>query len=195
MAIKGSFIPEEGVVGVSGQLTPASYILSRDCHLSGGYAYYAWYQGDHAGDFVAAVGGYHPHFNKPAHYPNVPRLAFSWKLDSHTHIKGDAYYALCPHALMAGGHLEAVYEKGSLKAWFKAGADFLIAWKPYHYEASVYINIGGSYTFHFFGTHHITVDVGADVNIWGPEFGGHATVHLWICSIGVDFGASRVSDP
>ncbi|MEM9685980.1 MAG: DUF6603 domain-containing protein, partial [Bacteroidota bacterium] len=195
MTLKGAFIPDEGFVGLSGQLTSASYILSKDCHLTGGFAFYSWYSGDHAGDFIATVGGYHPHFSKPSHYPSVPRLAFSWNLDSHTHIKGDAYFALCAHALMAGGHFEAVFEEGNLKAWYKVGADFLVAWKPFHYEASVYVNIGGSYTYHFFGTHHITVDVGADVNIWGPEFGGHATVHLWICSIDVDFGAHKDTTP
>ncbi|MEM9686238.1 MAG: DUF6603 domain-containing protein, partial [Bacteroidota bacterium] len=193
MTLKGAFIPDEGFVGLSGQLTSASYILSRDCHLSGGFAFYSWYSGEHAGDFIATVGGYHPHFSKPSHYPSVPRLSFSWQLDSHTHIKGDAYFALCAHALMAGGHFEAVYEESHLKAWYKVGADFLVAWKPFHYQASAYVNIGGSYTYHAFGTHHITVDVGADVNIWGPEFGGHATVHLWICSIDVDFGEKRDS--
>ena len=195
MTLKGSFIPDEGFVGLSGQLTSASYILSKNCHLSGGYAYYAWYGGQHKDDFVVTIGGYHRHFKKPDHYPTVPRLSFNWRLDSHTKIKGDAYFALCPHALMAGGHLEATYKKGHLKAWFKASADFLVSWKPYHYEASVHVHVGGSYTYHFFGTHHISVDVGADVKLWGPEFGGHARIKLSICSINVDFGSSKGSRP
>jgi hypothetical protein len=192
LAIKASLVPDEGFFGVRAQLTSESYIFSKDCHLTGGFAFYIWYDGPHEGDFIVSIGGYHPHFQKPAHYPNVPRLGFNWALDSHASIKGDMYLALCGHAFMAGGHLEANYHSGALKAWFKAGADFLIEWKPYHYEASLYIDIGASYTYHFFGTHHITVDLGANVDIWGPDFGGHAKIHLWIVSIGVDFGASRV---
>ncbi|EAY26902.1 DUF6603 domain-containing protein [Microscilla marina] len=190
MALKGAFIPDEGFVGLMGVLTPQSYVLSKDCHLTGGFAAYSWLKGEHAGDFVMTVGGYHPAFAKPAHYPSVPRVGFNWALDSHTSIKGDMYYALCAHALMAGGHLEAMYHNGNLRAWFKMGADFLISWKPYHYDISLYIDIGASYTYHFFGTHHITVDLGADVHIWGPKFAGHARIHIWIVSIGVSFGSS-----
>ncbi|MEM7036583.1 MAG: DUF6603 domain-containing protein, partial [Bacteroidota bacterium] len=193
MALKGSFIPEDGFVGLSGQLTSASHIISKQCRLSGGFAFYAWYAGDHKDEVVATIGGYHPSFVKPDYFPSVPRLAFTWQLDEHTHMSGDAYFALCTHAVMAGGHFEAVYEEGSLKAWYKVGADFLLAWKPYHYEASIYVNIGASYTYHFFGTHHLSIDVGADVNIWGPEFGGHAKVDLGICSVSVDFGKSNDS--
>ena len=195
MVLKGAFVPDEGFAGLIGQLTPASFILSRECHLTGGFAFYTWYSGRFAGDFVATIGGYHPSFRVPAHYPTVPRLGLSWQLDRSAFIKGNMYFALCAHALMAGGHLEAHYEEGALKAWFKVGADFLVAWQPYHYEASLYLNIGASYTYHFFGTHHITVDVGANVDVWGPEFGGHASVDLRICSVNVDFGARRINRP
>ena len=190
LLLKGSLIPAEGFVGLQGVLSANSYILSKNCHLSGGFAFYAWFNGDHSGDFVTTIGGYHPHFKVPAHYPKVPRVGFNWKVDEAGTmlIKGDMYFALCAHALMAGGHLEATFQSGALKAWFKIGADFLVAWQPYHYEASMYVDIGCSYTFQCFGTQHITIDVGADVNIWGPEFGGHAVVHLWIFSINVDFG-------
>src|SRR6185503_1050154 len=80
-----------------------------------------------------------------------------------------------------------------LQAWFRAGVDFLIGWQPYHYDARLYLDIGASYTYHFFGTHHITVNVGADVHIWGPEFAGKATVHIWIFDVDVAFGAQTSS--
>lgn len=188
LLLKGSFIPSEGFFGIQCVIAPNSYILSKDCVLSGGFAFFAWFNGEHKGDFVATVGGYHPHFKVPAHYPQVPRVGFNWKLGDNMLIKGDVYFALCAHALMAGGHLDATYESGGLKAWFKMGADFLVAWQPYHYEAEMYLDIGCSYTFEFFGTQHITLDLGADVSIWGPEFGGHAVLHLWIFSINVNFG-------
>ncbi|MBO1349177.1 MAG: hypothetical protein EBE86_018095 [Hormoscilla sp. GUM202] len=195
MVLKVSFIPDEGFLGVRAQLTSQSFLLSRNCHLTGGFAFYCWFSGEHGGDFVTTLGGYHPSFQVPSHYPQVPRLGFNWRVDSHITIKGDAYFALCSHAFMAGGHLDATYHSGALKAWFKVGADFLIAWKPYHYDARIYIDIGASYTYHFFGTHHITVELGADLHIWGPEFGGTATIHIWIISVHVSFGDSSSQKP
>jgi len=87
--------------------------------------------------------------------------------------------------------LHAVWAKGALKAVFDAGADFLISWKPYHYDAHMYVHIAGTATFWFFGTRHITAHVGADLHIWGPEFAGTATVDLSVTSFTVKFGAAR----
>ncbi|WP_287253203.1 DUF6603 domain-containing protein [Moorena sp. SIO4E2] len=196
LALKATFLPEEGFLGVRAQLTPNSYILSKKCHLTGGFAFYSWFAPhEHNGDFVLTLGGYHPKFNVPAHYPRVPRLAFDWQVNSKLHIKADGYFALTASALMAGGHLQATWHSGHLKAWFNAGADFLIAWKPYHYDASIYVDMGVSYTWTDLWTHHITVDVGADLHIWGPEFSGIAHIHLWIVSFDVTFGASASQTP
>jgi len=188
MVLKASFIPDEGFLGVQAQLTSASYILSKNCHLTGGFAFFCWFSGTHAGDFVTTLGGYHPSFIVPDHYPKVPRLGFNWQVDSSIILKGDAYFALCSHALMAGGHLEAAYKSGFIKAWFKAGADFLIAWKPYYYDAEIYVDIGASVGI-------LTIDVGANLHIWGPEFGGKAEVHLWIISFTISFGSDSSPQP
>ncbi len=188
VALKGRFAPAEGFLGIEARITSASFILSRDCHLSGGFAFSSWFSGEHAGDFALTLGGYHPLFHAPSHYPQVPRLAFHWQVCPEVEIKGDAYYALTGQALMAGGHLEATYRSGNLSAWFRAGADFLVAWKPYHYDASMYVSIGASYTYTFLGTHHIQVEVGADVHLWGPEFAGTAHIDLTIVSFTVAFG-------
>ncbi|GAB3843979.1 hypothetical protein GCM10028822_00760 [Hymenobacter terrigena] len=188
--LMAKYLPDEGFLAVMAQLSPDSYIFSKDCHLTGGAAFYSWFKGEHEGDFVATVGGYHPAFKVPAHYPSVPRLALNWQVSEQLSVKGDMYFALCAHAFMAGGHLEAVYEDGDFKAWFKAGADFLVTWQPYHYEASIYVSMGASYTIHFFGSHTISVDLGADLAIWGPEFSGRATVHIYVCDITIHFGAN-----
>jgi len=197
LALKASFQPDKGFLGVQAQLTPNSYILSKDCHLTGGFAFYSWFEGsEHNGDFVMTLGGYHPNFKVPAHYPTVPRLGFNWQVSPALSIKGDAYFALTASALMAGGHLEANWQSGSVRAWFKLGADFLIAWKPYHYEISAYVAIGAEVTIDtFFGTLRISADVGADLRIWGPEFSGVATIHLWIISFTVSFGAGASQTP
>lgn len=195
MQIKGAYLPEEGFAGLSGQLSPDSYIFSKKCHLTGGFAFYTWFSGENEGDFVMTIGGYHPHFNKPEHYPVVPRIGLNWKLDDHTQVKGEAYFAMCANAIMAGGLLEANYHKGSLHAYFRLAANFLANWQPFHYEASIRAHIGGSYTYHLFGSHHISVDLGADVKVWGPEFGGEAELDLYVTSVKMSFGADKVKPP
>jgi hypothetical protein len=140
LALKATFNPESGFLGVRAQLTPTSYILSHACHLTGGFAFYSWFKDQPApgkttikgGDFVLTLGGYHPDYNPPGHYPRVPRLGFNWQVDEYLQVKGDAYYAMTPNALMAGAHLEATWHKDQLKAWFTASADFLISWEPSH---------------------------------------------------------------
>jgi hypothetical protein len=196
LALRATFVPDDGVFSVTAQLTPDSFLLSRDCHLFGGFAFFSWFSGKNgadsdqlAGDFVLTVGGYHPHFNKPAHYPAVPRLRFLWQVSPQLQLTGSAYYALTPSALMAGGSFSATYQDDSLRAWFDASMDFLISWQPYHYEASLHVAIGASYTFELFGTHTITVHVGADVNLWGPDFGGTAYIDLSVISFTIAFGA------
>lgn len=190
LALRATFIPDDGFFGISAQLTRNSFLLSRRCQLTGGFAFYTWFSGTYEGDFVLTVGGYHPQFSPPSHYPTVPRLGFNWQVDDHITLKGSAYYALTPSALMAGASLNATWQDGNLQAWFDAAINFLISWKPYHYSADFHISIGASYTFHFFGTHHITAHVGADVSIWGPEFTGQAHVDLSIISFTIRFGSS-----
>ncbi|HEY0737440.1 MAG TPA: DUF6603 domain-containing protein [Herpetosiphonaceae bacterium] len=195
IAFKASFIPEDGFLGLKAQLTSASYLLSTDCHLTGGFAFYSWFDKQHKGDFVLTLGGYHPRFTVPEHYPKVPRLGINWQISSELSVKGSAYFALTASALMAGVNIEAIWQSGGLKAWFKAGADFIIAWKPYYYSASLYVSIGGSYTFELAGTQRIGFDIGARLQIWGPEFSGIAEVDLDIISFEVKFGSRTVQLP
>lgn len=189
LALRATFAPEDGFFSLTAQLTENSFLLSRDCHLTGGFAFSTWFGDEHNGDFVLTVGGYSPRFSPPSHYPAVPRLGFNWQVSDQLVFKGAAYFALTPSMLMAGGSLSAVYQDDSLKAWFDAVMDFLIAWKPYHYEASFSISVGASYTFSFFGSHTISVHVGADVRLWGPEFSGFAVIDLDIISFRISFGA------
>ncbi|MEO1314567.1 MAG: DUF6603 domain-containing protein, partial [Pseudomonadota bacterium] len=194
VALKAVFRPEEGVLRLDAVLTEASFLLSRKCKLRGGFAFYAWFkdQGGHrAGDFVATLGGYHPQYDLKAHpgFPNPPRVSIDWPVSRTVHVKGDLYCALTPGAIMAGGHLSATFHDGAIRAWFKAGVDFIMMWKPFHYDVRVYVDIGGSYTFWFFGEQTITIDIGADLKIWGPEFSGNAHVSLYVVSFNIPFGA------
>jgi hypothetical protein len=80
-----------------------------------------------------------------------------------------------------------------VRAWFNVGADFLIQFKPFHYDASLYVAMGAQATLHFFGTHHLSFDASANVHLWGPPLAGEAHVSLKVLcfrvKFDVDFGA------
>jgi hypothetical protein len=92
---------------------------------------------------------------------------------------------------MGGGSLDLQFQSGNLAAWFTAYADFLVQWKPFYYTADIGISIGVSYRVHLlFVTKTIKVELGADLNMWGPPTGGEVHIHLWIVSFTVSFGPS-----
>ncbi len=191
------FEPAKGVFSFTAQLTPNSFLIDPKCVLTGGFAFCLWFAGSgHDGDFVVTVGGYHALFDPPKYYPAEPRVGFAWPMDSTITISGQAYFALTPSAIMAGGMLNVVFQSGNLKAWFKAWADLIIWWTPIHFKVEIGVSIGASYTLHIFGcTKTLTVELGANVTLWGPPTGGTATVHLWIFSFTIDFGARPLTPP
>ncbi|MFM7575517.1 MAG: DUF6603 domain-containing protein, partial [Microcystaceae cyanobacterium] len=198
--ILARFVPSEGTLKVDGKILPDSYLFDRKCQLSGGFAFYSWFKGEHEGDFVLTLGGYHPDFIIPRHYPKVDPLQLNWQITNELSIKGSVYFALTSAAIMAGGRLEAVWQSGNLKAWFIANTNFIVAWKPYSYDAQISLRIGASYTFSIkifkWRIHKtISVEVGADLHIWGPEFAGTATVNLSIISFTIRFGNQSQSQP
>ena len=197
LALLARFAPDEGELKVIAKLLPDAYVFSPDCHLTGGFAFYCWFDKEHKGDFVLTLGGYHKDFDKPAHYPEVPRLGLNWQINPNLKVTADAYFALTPSALMAGGNLAIVWQSGNLKAWFTAGVDFLIAWQPFHYRGHVGVSIGASYTFKFFGWRTVSVELAADLKVWGPPFSGIAHVNWYIISFDIAFGATdeKIPDP
>ena len=191
MLLRARFSLSEGVIAIEGKLASDCYILSPDCRLTGGFAVCLWVSGPHAGDFVITLGGYHPLFTKPAHYPTVPRLGFQWKVGDCLSLKGEMYFALCAHAIMAGGRLEANFKLGTLWANFVAEAHFLISWKPYYYEILVQIRIQAG--FGILGP----VTLGVQLHLWGPEFAGTATFRIIFVKVTMEFGdqSSRLPEP
>jgi hypothetical protein len=182
--------PDAGIIAIDGLLAPGSYVLSQACHLTGGFAYHLWFAGGHAGDFVLTFGGYGPNYSKPSHYPDVPRLAFIWKVSDELTVTGWNYFALTPSSVQAGGGLSIVLDADPLYVWCNLQADFFLGWLPFFYRIDVSVDFGVSFRLHvLFCTISISVDISADLTIWGPDFSGHAEVHLWFVSFGVDFGA------
>jgi hypothetical protein len=196
LAVLATFDWDSGYLGVSGQLTQNSFLLSRNVKLTGGFAVCTWFKGENKGNFVATVGGYHPQYKVPNGYPVVPRLGFNWQLSDNLTLKGESYLALTSGAVMAGMNLTATWQQGSIKAWFSTSADFLIAWKPYYYDAKLAITVGAQYTFDHLGIRKtISADVGASLHLWGPDFSGLATVDLSVISFDIAFGAAKPTGP
>ncbi len=184
-----SFSPRTGLLAVAGVLSPASYLFGSYCRLTGGFAFYVWFSGEHEGEFVVTLGGYNPAFDAPDYYPRVPRLGASFSLGP-MQVVGGVYFALTPSMFMAGVSLKATWEVPAIKAWFTLGADFLIAWAPFHYQADVYVSIGCSVNL---GLFTLNVHAGADLYLWGPPFGGKAVVDLDVVSFTIYFGAEPVA--
>jgi hypothetical protein len=195
------FAPSEGVFSLQAVLASSSFLLDKACVLTGGFAFFVWFDvpgkpdapgSKHKDDFVLTLGGYHPAFTPPDYYPKVAPVGFHWTMDSTITIQGGAYFALTPAALMVGGSLKATYQSGHIKAWFDAHADVIIRWKPFWFDADIGITIGASYTIDWgFTTSTITVQVGCELEFWGPPTGGTVTIDLWIISITIPFGTPK----
>jgi hypothetical protein len=187
--------PDDGVFWAIASLTPSSYVLTKQCQLTGGFAFCLWFgANEHAGDFVLTLGGYHPAFEPKPWYPTVPPVGFHWAVDSSLVIKGAAYFAITPTAAMAGGSLEVVFESGDLRAWLTAHANIMIRWRPFYVTAEVGISVGVSYRLNLgFTSTVLAVELGASLNLWGPPTGGVVHVDWYIISFSISFGEAQVS--
>jgi hypothetical protein len=182
-----------GVLRVEARLSPNSFVMNPLCHLTGEFAMCSWF-GDspYAGNFVFSIGGFHPAFSRPTYYPNPPRLAINWCVSSNLMIRGEAYFAVTPKAVMGGSALNAVFNMGPLYAYFSAHADFLMTFHPFHLIVDVGISVGVEFDLELlFVTIHIGVHCDADLHIEGPPFGGFAYVHFWVFGFRVPFGDSN----
>ncbi|MCW3466159.1 DUF6603 domain-containing protein [Chitinophaga nivalis] len=196
LAVLAHFGPGSAVIAVEGILTPNSYLFSRDCILTGGFACYTWVSGQHEGDFVITLGGYHPRFKKPDHYPSVPRLGYVWRISSMLSITGEMYYALTPTAIMAGGRMEVLFQIPVLSASLTVWADMLISWAPFQYylDIGVCVKIDAHISIAFISI-HFSLEMAAELHIWGPPFAGEAYVDWTIFSFTIPFGASEKTAP
>ncbi|KOS19910.1 hypothetical protein ESCO_005590 [Escovopsis weberi] len=190
-----------GTLKVEAQLSPRSFIFDQSCHLTGGMGLYYWFDAPEAdksnvGNFVFTIGGYHQAFDVPVGFPNPPRLGISWSLGSTLSISGQAYFAITPKACMAGGRLHASFSAGPIGAWFDAFADFLINYKPFHFNAAAGISVGVYVEIKILFIHiKISVEIGAQLYLWGPPVAGRVHVDLWVVSFDINFGDSESGVP
>ena len=168
-------------------LSPNSYILHPDIFsLQGDIALCAWYAPPHKGDFLFTIGGYHPEFKKPEHYPELVRVGAKASLYDFVHLTVEVFFACTPQALMAGAKAALWAEFMGIAAGCEVYVDVLITWDPFFIRAG----LGVVLWFEFFGRH----EIGVHLDIYTPEFGGTATIDLAIVSFEVDFGA-KIAEP
>jgi hypothetical protein len=197
--IKASFVPDEGVLEARGMIKSGSYVYSPLAHIEGNFAFMSWFKGEQEGDYVFVLGGYHPQFDVPAHYPQrslLRPLSVYYGVNSHLYVKGSLYFAFTPQTLMAGGALEAVFSDGPFDASFRVYADMLILYKPFHYDFRAGVEIHVDFSFDaLFVTVHISCNVGASLHIRGPEFSGNAEVHFHGFTKTINFGSAGGPPP
>jgi hypothetical protein len=190
LALMVRFSSSEGVLWIQGQLTDNSWLLYNDVKITGGFAYVLWFKGEHAGEFVLTLGGYHPSFSRPG-YPVVPRLGLRWAIGDNIVIKAENYFALTSEALMAGGAFEGSAHFGPAWAEVKFGADGIIYFDPFSYDVSAYARIAAGITIDVWvGEITISVSLGAQIHVMGPEFRGSCTFSVGPASLTFDFGGS-----
>lgn len=206
LALKVSIKPDAGVISVEAMLTPNSFVLTKDCKVTGGFAFYLWFKNTTQlvdgktvlvpkGQFVITLGGYHPKFKAPVYYPKVPRLGLMWNMDfdvASLSINGGAYFTICPTAVMAGGYLDAVFKAGPLKAWFSAYANFLIEWKPFYFDVGIGVTVGVLFGVTIAGVDiTLSVQMSAVLELQGPPVGGFIKVDWVVISFTIPFGDKK----
>ncbi|MEX5636967.1 DUF6603 domain-containing protein [Parafrankia sp. FMc2] len=193
LGVEAVIRPTQGSAEIAAQLSPASYVLTPACHLTGGFAAATWFGNNpHAGQFVVTLGGYHPAFRRPSYYPDAPRLGIDWAVSGSVSIKAQAYLAVTPSCAMAGARLEVLFHEGPIRAWFTAQADVLLSWRPFFFDARISVSIGASGSVNL-GILHVTISgsIGATLHLWGPPTGGSVTAHFPLIDVTVSFGGSR----
>jgi large repetitive protein len=187
------FSTRDGVLWIQAELTENSWLLHESVRLTGGFAYVMWFAGDHSGEFVLTLGGYHPSFHRDG-YPDVPRLGFRWQATPFISIKGGSYFALTSEALMAGGALEASATLGPAWASISFEANVIIYFDPFRYEGDAQARVAAGVTIDLWlGEVTISVHLSARIDVAGPDFHGSATFEVGPIGLTVRFGGSDQS--
>lgn len=181
-----------GFIAASAAIAPSSHIYVPYARLSGSAAFYTWFGSNpHAGDWVVSIGGYARNYRRPDHYPPCKRVSINFTVGDGIQMLGEAYCAVTPKCVMAGGALHMALRAGPVGASADLIFDAFINFQPFHFRAGISISVR-CYVDIDIGLIHINIDihVGADLTVWGPnDFGGHAHVNFWFFGFDIDFGA------
>ncbi|WP_329172731.1 DUF6603 domain-containing protein [Streptomyces sp. NBC_01477] len=192
VVLAATYESKPDVLKVFAALADGSFVVHPSCKLSGQAAFCVWFgRSAHPGDFVLSLGGYHPRFTPPDHYPRPKRLALDWSVSDQVSVHGSCYAALTPSAFMVGAQLELSFHAGPIKAWCRAGLDALVQWDPFSFSLSMKVEVGVSIDIwpYFSGS------LGVSLDAWGPPTGGIATVHVLAWDFDIRFGDPRPTEP
>jgi hypothetical protein len=199
LALLARYSSADQLLALRAQLTNNSWLISKDCQLTGGFAFYAWFGPKPS--VLLTIGGTGPHWiDDPVHpVPHIPPVGFHWSVTSGIVVKGESYFAITPRQLAFGGRLEATGEFGPIRVWFEVHLDVEFSWDPLHYIIDAGISIGAEFHFTidlFFTsiTIDVTISIGGSIVIEGPPLHGSVTVDLEIASVTVEFG-DAISPP
>lgn len=190
-----------GAVIARGEITDGSYLLFPEVQLQGSFVFALWFSGNSRGDFLFTIGGYHPNFKVPKHYPEAAelnRLGFSLRRGNLSASMG-MYFTLTPQSIMMGligklyysmdlsENITIDYWIGSETFTFKIGieveikleAHFIMFWKPFSYSADLELlfHVKLFADFWFFSI-NINVSLHAKLSIWGPDLAGLASLDI-----------------
>jgi hypothetical protein len=191
LALSAKYSTIDQVLSIRAELTDNSWLISRDCKLTGGFAFLVWFGKPEA---LLTLGGYSRNFIAPDHYPIVPRVGFHWNVDSGIVIKGGAFFAITHSAAMVGGSLEASYAVGPVRAWFIADLDVIVSWDPFCYQASAFVEVGVEINLQvcLFGkcisAPPLRINIGTSLQLEGPPLNGLVIVDAGITTIRIPFG-------
>lgn len=191
LGITAVFDLVNGSMLVSGCLSPNSYVIDSSCHLTGGFAAGTWFDpSPYAGDWVFALGGYHPKYTPPTYYPReIPQIGISWQVSDQVYAKAGAYFAITPKVCMGGASMLATCDVCGLHASFSALIDFLMNFDPFHYVLEVLIDISVSWSdYVLFVWVSLGVDITASLYMCGPPVYGTFTMKAPIKNVTVTFG-------
>ncbi|KAG9502084.1 hypothetical protein J7337_007800 [Fusarium musae] len=196
---QGSIDISRGFMLFEGRIADGSFILFDDCVLSGGFAVGAWFgPSPQAGDWCITMGGWHPKFQAPSHYPSAPprmRLQWSYGDTKYLTLDGQAYAAVTPDAIMAGLAVQVKFEKWSCGANFDFRTDLILWLHPLHYD--VYFHVSASLWYEvdaWIARKKLHISMGADLYITGPPFAGTVEFDVSVMVIKVKFGDHRAED-
>ncbi|WP_438484224.1 DUF6603 domain-containing protein [Streptomyces sp. S186] len=184
--VRAEYRSSTDALEIDAALADGSFVVDHACRLTGGAAVRLWFGSSaHPGDFVVTVGGYHPRFHAPPHYPRPARLGLQWHLGGGIYIEGGCYAALTPRAFMAGVKASLHGEFGPAVVDAEVYADALIEWDPLYFD----VDWGGSLRARV--KPFPAIELSADGRVWGPPVGGHARVNVCGFHVDVDFGHSH----
>ncbi|KAF5989718.1 hypothetical protein FBULB1_721 [Fusarium bulbicola] len=194
LGITAGFDMINGSMLVSGSLSPSSYVIDSKCSLTGGFAAATWFDpSPYAGDWVFALGGYHPKYTPPTYYPQqIPQIGITWQVTDEIFVKASAYFAITPKACMGGASMLATCDVYGLHASFSALVDFLMNFDPFHYVLEISIDISVSWSeYILFVWVGFGFDITASLYMCGPPVYGSFNIKVPIKNVTVTFGDSN----